>query len=99
MELKWKWLNAIVITLLLVTLLVVISKEKPNVSVHTTPLDTVSVNGSVEVVNLSENRIVLFSADVNSRNYGDLIVLEFDEETQSLKEISNQNIFLDKFFD
>ncbi|MGM0524343.1 MAG: hypothetical protein ACQER2_09910 [Bacillota bacterium] len=98
MELKWKWLNAFIIILLSVTLLVVISKE-PVVSVHTTPLDTVSVNGSLEVVNLSDNRIVLFSADVNSGNYGDLIVLEFDEETQSLKEISNQNIYLDKFFD
>ncbi len=99
MELKWKFLNAFVIILLSITLLVVITKEEPNVSVHTTPLDTVSVNGSVEVVNLSENRIVLFSADVNSGNYGDLIVLEFDEETQSLKEIATQNIYLDKFFD
>lgn len=44
----------------------------------THPLNTVSINGSLEVVNLSENKIVLFSADVNSSNYGDLIVLEFD---------------------
>jgi hypothetical protein len=99
MELKWKLLNAFVIILLSVTLLVVITKEEPHVSVHTTPLDTVSVNGSVEVVNLSENRIVILSEDVNSGNYGDLIVLEFDEETQSLKEVSNQNIYLDKFLD
>lgn len=98
MELKWKLLNAFIIILLVITLLIVLTKD-PIVYVNTTPLDTVSINGSLEVVNLSENKIVLFSADVNSGNYGDLIVLEFDEETNSLKEISNQNIYLDKFFD
>ncbi|GEK91802.1 hypothetical protein [Alkalibacterium kapii] len=101
MDSKLKILNPLIIILLLIILVIVITKD-PVISVSTYPSsssnDNVSINGGLEVVNLGNNRIVLFSTDTYSENYGDIAVLEFDEETKSFKKVSEDHLFLDQYF-
>jgi len=92
MKLKMTPLLLTINAILLVFILLLLVFKEP-ISVTTEPAQESYVpNSSYEVAQLSENIIAIVSTDYYSADFGELIALEFDPDTDTFNVISNFDI-------
>jgi len=82
--------NKIILTGILISLLIIAFKPDP--VIESSPQD-IKINEikSNQVVQLSDNKISIVDTDVNSTLYGEILILEYDEDAETFNLVGSYN--------